>query len=93
MARLPGDDARVSLWGVLVAGGGNGKTEMMAGYTESIVEVDPATSAALAVLAASRRRPHRPYRSLARRGGEPLSALAELEASVPHFANVRVLVA
>ena len=47
-ARLAGDDARPSLWGVLAAGGGSGKTEMMESYTESVVEVDPVTAPTVA---------------------------------------------
>lgn len=40
-ARLLGEDAVPSLLGVLLAGGENGKTEMLGSYTESIAEVPP----------------------------------------------------
>ncbi len=39
-SRLDGDDASPSFLGALLAGGGSGKTEMMAGYTDSVIEVD-----------------------------------------------------
>ena len=44
-ARMPGDEGPASLWGALVAGGGSGKTEMMASYTESVIEVGDAATA------------------------------------------------
>jgi hypothetical protein len=43
-AQLPGEDALPTLWGALLAGGGKGKTELIAGYTDSIVEIHPAQS-------------------------------------------------
>jgi hypothetical protein len=43
-AELAGDDELPSLWGALIAGGGKGKTEMIAGYTDSVIQVHPSAS-------------------------------------------------